>query len=384
MRRFGRKSRSAIGLDLGARYVTAVQLERAGGGAAGGGAPAGWRVAAAARVSRGRAGQPFDAAEASRLCDTIDRLGFTGTDVVLAAPQDKLLAGVLELPPRNAQIPLEQIARVELARTNKCPPESFEMGYWELPSPARAGRASHVMAVGYAHADAAALLDLVEGAGFSVVAIDARCCALARACGGLASPPPGLTAILDLGWSGASLVLLHDGVVVSERALAESGTDQLYDAFSTRLRLDPEMTDYLLGEVGLRDASSSSAAAAAAAPEALDARGGAVATAGEPRPALPDEARGALSAYADGLVRELLVSFSYATRQYTDATVARLLLAGAGAAVPGLGEFLSKELGLETVAVAPKDLAECPPPLLEACSSPELTPAAGLALFPET
>src|SRR5688572_2895186 len=215
MRRIGRNSRSAIGLDLGARHVTAVQLERAGAGASG------WRVAAAARVSRSRAGQPLDAAEAAKLCDTVDRLGFTGADVVLAAPADKLMAGVLELPPRTAQIPLEQIARVELARTNKCSPESFEMGFWELPSPARAGKATHVMAVGYPHPEATALLDLVEHAGFNVVAIDARCCALARACGGMASPPPGLTAILELGWSSASLVLLHDGVVVSERALAE-------------------------------------------------------------------------------------------------------------------------------------------------------------------
>jgi Tfp pilus assembly PilM family ATPase len=229
------------------------------------------------------------------------------------------------------------------------------------------------MAVGYPHPDATALLDLVEHAGFNVVAVDARCRALARACGGMASPPPGLTAILELGWSSASLVLLHDGVVVSERALGESGTAGLYDAFSTRLRLDPEMTDYLLGEVGLRESSTTAAPATAdagAAPEA--------------RPAMPEAARAALSHYADGLVRELLVSFSYAARQYTEATVTRLLLVGGGAAVPGLAECLARELGLETIAVAPKDLAECPPPLLEACSSPELTPAIGLAMFPET
>lgn len=375
MRRFGRKSRSAIGLDLGARHVTAVQLERAGGGGSAGGSPTGWRVAAAARVSRSRPAQPLDAVEAARVCDTIDRLGFAGADVILAAPSEKLLAGVLELPPRTAQIPLEQIARMELARTNKCAPESFEMGCWELPAPARAGKATHVMAIGYPHSDATELLDLVEHAGLNVVAVDARCCALARACAGLAADSPGLTAILDLGWSSASLMLLHGGVVVSERALGESGTAALYDAFSSRLRLDAEMTDYLLGEVGLRE---SSPAAAPAAPQTGAAAGP------EAVPALPDDARAALSAYADGLVRELLVSFSYAARQYADATVARLLMAGAGAAIPGLCEFFTKELGLEAIAVAPKDVAECPPPLLEACSSPELTAAIGLALFPET
>ena len=78
------------------------------------------------------------------------------------------------------------------------------------------------------------------------------------------------------------------------------------------------------------------------------------------------------------------MSFSYVARQYTDASVTRLLLMGAAASVPGIGEHLTKELGLETTAVAPKDLAQCPPALLEACSSPELTPALGLAQFPET
>jgi Tfp pilus assembly PilM family ATPase len=379
MRRFGRKSRSAIGLDLGARHATAVQLEPASGAGGAGGPGSGWRVAAAARVSRSRTGQPLDAAEASRLCDTLDRLGFAGTDVILAAPADKLFAGVLELPPRTAQIPLAQIARVELARTNKCSPDSFEMGFWELPAPARAGKSTHVMAVGYPHADATGLLDVVEHAGFNVVALDARCCALARACGGMASASPGLTAVLELGWSSASLVLLLDGVVVSERALAESGTAALYEAFLTRLRLDPEMTDYLLGEVGLSDAGAATTTTSAGATDAAAAAEGR-----DARPAMPDAARAALAHYADGVVRELLVSFSYAARQYADVTVTRLLLVGAGAAVPGLGTFLAREVGLETLAVSPRDLAECPPPLLEACSSPELSPAMGLAMFPET
>ena len=73
-----------------------------------------------------------------------------------------------------------------------------------------------------------------------------------------------------------------------------------------------------------------------------------------------------------------------AARQYTDASVTKLLLMGAGASVPGLREHMTKELSLETSPVAPRDLTECPPALLEACASPEMTPALGLAQFPET
>jgi hypothetical protein len=40
---------------------------------------------------------------------------------------------VLEMPPKSSTAPIEQLARMELARTQKCAPDSFEMGFWELP-----------------------------------------------------------------------------------------------------------------------------------------------------------------------------------------------------------------------------------------------------------
>ena len=127
------------------------------------------------------------------------------------------------------------------------------MGCWELPVPARAGKAVHVMAVGYPHAEATALLDLLERAGFDVVAMDVRSCTLARACAAVVAAPPGITALLDLGWASASLVLVYSGMVVYVRTLSESGINRLYEGLSKRLRLEGELADYLLGEVGLRD-----------------------------------------------------------------------------------------------------------------------------------
>jgi Tfp pilus assembly PilM family ATPase len=383
MSRFRKQPRSPIGLDIGARRVKAVQLEpTAPAAGVGGGAPAGWRVATATCVNRTAPGKPLDAGEAARLVDTLDRLGFVGSRVVLAAPSDKLITGMLELPRAGGgQIPLEQIARVELARNNKVAPESFEMGCWELPVPARAGKAVHVMAVGFPHADATQLLDLVERAGLDVVGVDARSCALARACAAAVTRPPGITALLDLGWNAASLVLVYTGTIVYARPLTEVAISRVYDGLAKRLRLEADLADYLMSEVGLTDLhGGAQAAASAAIPSAT-----AVA---DPDPgerlALPAEARSVLAHYADGVVRELLVSFSYVARQYTDASVTRLLLMGAGATVPGLREHLAKELGLETSVVAPRDLTECPTALLDACSAPELTPALGLAQFPET
>jgi Tfp pilus assembly PilM family ATPase len=355
-----KQSRTAIGLDIGARRIKAVQLEPTT-------ASGGWRVAAATSISRTAPGEPVSAEEAARVADTLDRLGFAGSRVVMAAPGEKLITGMLELPKAaGGQIPLGQIARVELARTNKVAPDSFEMGCWELPLAARAGKTVQVMAMGYAHAEATQFLDVLESAGLDVAALDVRSCATARACAGLVAPAPAITALLDLGWASASLVLVYSDMVVYARGLGESTLSRVAGALEKQLGLEADVVDYMLDELGLLSG------------EAIAATQGAAAI------ALPGDARNLLVGFAEGVVRELLVAFSYVARQYVDASVTRLLLTGAAAPIPGLAEYLGTVLGLDTSTVAPKDLAECPPSLLDACSSPELTPALGLATFPET
>src|SRR5437667_135061 len=64
------------------------------------------------------------------------------------------------------------------------------------------------------HESAEELLAPVEGAGFEVVALDHPGWALARCL-----PNAGARAVLDLGWTGAVLVLVHEGAVRYERAI---------------------------------------------------------------------------------------------------------------------------------------------------------------------
>jgi Tfp pilus assembly PilM family ATPase len=155
-------------------------------------------------------------------------------------------------------------------------------------------------------------------------------------------------------------------MVVYARGLGDSTLSRVSGGLAKQLGLEADVVDYVLGELGLLSADAIAQANGAAAI------------------ALPGDARNLLVGFAEGVVRELLVAFSYVARQYLDASVTRLLLTGAGAPIPGLAEYLGNVLGLETSNVSPKDLAECPPSLLDACSSPELTPALGLATFPET
>jgi Tfp pilus assembly PilM family ATPase len=384
-RRLHLRTRSAIGLDAGARSVKAIQFarDRFGDGT--------WRVAAAAEVPREAgsqdpaAGQPaasqtmapakaavLSPAEVGRLIATLERQGFDGSDVVLAVPNDRVFSSMLELPPRSSNAPLEQIARVEMARAHRLPPDGFEMGSWDLPAAARATRQTHVMAAACTHSDAAALMDPFEAAGLTVTALDVKAAALARACGPLLDADAGgITGLVDLSWTAATLSLMYQGVVIYGRTLGDSGLHKLYATLTGRLGLDGEVIDYLLSDTGLAAGHEKPGAADAPAPSAAVARKTKNAT----------DAAGLIAAHFEAAVHELQVSLSYAQHQYPDTPLSRLLVVGGGACIRGVTEHLRRTLGIEALAVAPTDVATCPAHLSGPCSSPALTAALGLAQF---
>lgn len=394
------RHRTPIGLDVGARFVKAVQLAQSS---------AGLRVVAAAvaprtvdaDLSAPDAANPTALSaptpsidEVRAIGDLLYRGGFEGQRVILAAPAGAVLSGVLDVPPRNSSAPVEQIARLELARAHRCAADSFEMGCWDLPRHHRPGRGTQVMAVGLPHAPANVLLDAFEAGGFRVDAIDIGACAAARAAvlaegpafrvqGSAqdpAEPRPAerqMTAILDIGWSAAALTLVHRDTIVYSRLLSDGGIGLMHRALSSRLHLEPDVCEYLVSEVGLN------ASQAHAAPEHRAAAAAGSHGAHRNAQSSDAESRAILAAQVDATSRELSISFSYASQQYPEAEVTRLLLIGGGARMPGLAERLVITLGLEVRPVAPADLAGCEPGVLDACASPALTAAVGLALHPE-
>lgn len=344
-----RTIRSPIGLDVGGRHVKAAQLEWSHGKST-------WRLSAAACFPRPHPGQDPTAQEAHDIAEVLFRRGFCGHKVVVPVPNEKLLSGVLDVPARAANVPVEQIARMELARTHRRPPDSFEMGCWDLPAPDRAKRNAQVMAVACPHQEAGAVLDVFELAGLDVIALDVRACALSRAAAPLIPAEKAVCALLDLGWSSAMLVILRGGAVVYTRALPDAGVRSLHESIGKRCGLDTDVTDFLL----------SGSSGEAALP------GGAN---------MPPEARGLIASHIEALVQELKVSLTYVSHEYSETPLTRLLLTGSSAAMRGLDSALSKDLGLEARVVTAAEVVECPPALLESASSPALVAAIGLAQF---
>jgi len=343
------KSFAPIGLDVGGRNVKAVQLSRS---------LVGWRIEAAASIPRAEPGCDITRQEVRRVCEVLDKGPFRGRHIVLAAPSEKLLTGIMGLPPRTSGAPIEQIARLELSRMHNCAPEAFEMACWDLPAPDRAGEATYVMAAACPHAEANALLDVFEAEGLEVQGLEVHASAAARACRPLLEDISGIAAILDLGWSLERLVLLYQGVVVYERKRAKGGIEPLVTTLAADLKLGPEHAERLLMGGGLGPPQS--------------------------RQGPPEEAaakvRQAAAHHFDRMIEEMRMPLSYVSNQYPDAPMRRLLLIGGGAEIPALADYVEAKLGFEVRKVVLTDLAKCPQKLA-GVQGAALAVAVGLGQF---
>ncbi|QOV92046.1 pilus assembly protein PilM [Humisphaera borealis] len=345
-------ARLAIGVDVGTKSIKAVQVERGANGIA--------KVVAAMCRPRGAIG-PLTADEVVGLADAVRQAGFVGSSAVFAAPPADAIISTIELPPRSSNAPLDQLARMEMARNTRIAPDSFELAWWEMPPGARNSRGTHAMAVAVPHAKADSLLDTVEPGGFDVAALDLEPTALSRACA-TALSPTGITAILDLGNGPATLTLVHGRTITFNRRLPEVAAGALQEELCRRLAIEADVAEFLLAEIGV---GTGPRAQSGDADDAVE---------------LPDEGRREVNGFVDAMTKELALSFDYAGHLYPDAPVSRLLLTGGGAAMAGLVEKLSAALSVEVRRVAPATLVTCDPGLLSVCSSPAMTLALGLAM----
>lgn len=316
-------SRTLIGIDVGERYIKATQLTDAG---------ADRRIAAAGCFARTEPSTPIGQAEVRRLRKMLNEGGFKGNSIVLAVPNEDLLTGIMELPPRESGAPIEQLTRSELARIHNCQAQSFEMACWDLPATARATSSTFVMAAACKHAKADNLLDAFENEGFDVRALDMPAAATARACQPLLGDQSGTSAVLDIGWASSRLALLHQGVIVYERNLAASGTAALINAVGSQSSGNDEQAERLIWQVGADSASDQAPARAAQA---------------------------TIAEHFRAMAEEMAIPLSYVANQYPHAPMNSLVLVGGGATIPQAGEHLGEVFDFDVQVAVPSKLAQC-------------------------
>lgn len=332
-----------IGVHLGGRWIAVAQVARAHKGD---------RLLTSAVIERPEPGEPVSQRDIARLEGVLDRRGFRGTRVALAAPEDLAFSSVLELPPRSSGAPIEQIARAEMARIHQVDADAFRMGSWDLPSSQRARQSTSVLAVGATHASMGTLVDLFEPLGFEIAFIEPRCCALGRACQAVLAEPTEV--IIDLGWNASRLLLTFNGVIAYERALAASGVARLDQTLRDHLETETRLLDHVLATL-LAEPSA-----------ARDRRS----------PGRSGEVREFVREWALRIAREADGAAAYAERQFAAPLPTRILLTGPGTAIAGIDETIGELSGIPARSLAAGDLVPCRP---ETASDARLATAIGVA-----
>ncbi|MEX0886571.1 MAG: pilus assembly protein PilM [Phycisphaeraceae bacterium] len=339
--------RSPIGLDIGSRYLKAAQCR-------------GDRLEAALSMQRLKPGEPFDADEATRLYDVLERRGFKGRAIVTTAPKARVLTSVLDMPPASSGAPVAELARVEMARSHRFDAHTLEVAHWPLPGSARSEKGGPVMAAACQHEPADEIIDVLEAAGFEVRGLDIDGWALTRLAQGLLDELGPMLAVVDLGYHATSFLLVHHASLVYERVLGGMGLAAPIQKLQHEHNIDVDVLDYLFHHAGLSE------------PDDV-----------EPGSArLAAIVRGPLETHVAALAQELRLALAYASHQYPDAPLARIGLVGGGAEVPGLAERLASELETDTAPLRPVDLLTIGPFAAQAHHA-TLALAAGLALYPQ-
>ena len=346
--------RMSIGIDSDGRFINVVQLSRSRGQL---------QIEAATSIARADHTVPLDSEEISRLISVLRRQGFQGNSVVLALPNETVMTSILKMPNADNQENVNKRALSEMAASHQCSPLAIEASWWNLPEANTAQTPGYIMAVACRSELAHAAVDLFEEAGMVVRAIDVKPCAVSRACSPLLAGSDEITAIINIGWGFAEMVIVQNEIVIFERTLVETNLNQLHMSLMAKYALEAPVIDQLIAEIGCQ----------------LNEGENAETTQTDLAVAL----RKQIADYVDGLSSELSSSISYATQEYDRKPVTRLLITGEGSVIPGIDQRMSCEMKLKVQIVRPLDVVGGSEQTVIDCNKPSMLTAVGLASHPE-
>jgi len=202
------------GIDLGSRWIKAVELRADGS------------VAHRARLPR--QGAVLDEREVSRLCEILRRQGFALGSVSLLAAHEALRRQVIRLPDKADAARDDAIVRNHFEGLDGVSEGPCEIAWWELPPSRRATDGREALAYAADPGMTGAWLRGFDAQGVVVRGIETHSSALTRAAGDRDC------VVADLSWSRLGLTLTVGGLPVYERSESASGLDTLVRAEAER------------------------------------------------------------------------------------------------------------------------------------------------------
>lgn len=259
------------------------------------------------------------------------RRGFIGPLVTCVPRTRDCSQHVIELPPPESGAPLDQLARVEVARARKCDPNSFQQGIWSLP---QRGRTSETMAVACPTPIVHDLMQAYESGGLEVAAIDLPELAIMRGAletksFSMPTADPKIDAVLHTSWNSALAVVTLGQRIVYVRRI-ERGASTVWTHATERFGLSRNSAQAVLG-----------------GPEAL-----------ECAEQLDKIRMACWSSLAKELAAELDVALAYVSHGFRMAPLGSIVLAGYGAKNATLESQLDNVLGIPVICSAPEPLVQ--------------------------
>lgn len=323
------KPRSFVGIDLGAKCVKAVQVDRT---------PAGWRITHAAQVAT-----PRDAIKEGIVVDpptvtgaireALNQAGVHAGSAVIGVSGGSVTVRNIRIP-KMADATLRKSIRFEASRYV---PSSIGDSYIEFEIVGDApDNQMDVLIVASPTELVNSRIEAVEATGLEVEIVDIEAFAAYRAL--IESEPSSVSghtaiALVDIGASATNVSVVSSGVFAMTRSIPTAG-QTMTDALRNYFKLSEEDAEEGKAQLDLATLVNTS------------------------KPTENPPLR-VLQPHIDELVREIRRSLNYYQSQQVDgappAPVTKLVLTGGGGNLRGLDTYMSNKLGVETVAMGVLD-----------------------------
>ncbi|GAW94139.1 type IV pilus assembly protein PilM [Calderihabitans maritimus] len=351
--RLWKRRKPALGIDVGTDSIKVVEVQRTG---------TGYDISLAVKKD-----VPVGALEGGNIQDlevlvevlrslTVEN-GLQGRRVVSAISGEKVVIRHISVPYMSDQ-ELKSSLKWDLDKYLPLSGDDLVIDYAKLGSfENENGRQLSVLLAAVPSSLAYRYYELFERAGLEVIAIDivpmalARWLSLVRENEEMFNDP---VALLDIGASLTTLAVIEQGLVTFIRSIHFGGW---------------EITQMVAHTLGLE----------VAAAQQLKEEEGRIMVSGEEEVTLPEERQKleleiAIRTSLNDLLYEIRRSLDYYNRQQDKAALKVLFLSGGTSLLPGLVEFLTQELEVETRLAVPSS------PELQAAIDPSFAVATGLAL----
>lgn len=295
-------------LDIGTTAVRAIQLT---------GGPGGWTLAhygvAPIDIRISSSDAPEDQRKlAEVIMSVVSQSRISATDVVLGIPSDKMFATVVDLP----AMPANELASTIKYQADQYIPMSLDeakIDWAVLGKSMKDSTQNEVLIASVANKFSEARLDLIEGLGFSVIAIEPDSVALARSLQPTGSPEGRL--ILEVGDFNTDIVITYDSSPRLIRSIPV-GVQSFIKTTTQNLNVQQEQAEQFIMKFGVQQDK------------------------------LEGQIFRAMEATLDQFVAEIVKSIKFFQTRYPNVPLSSVTLSNYAATVPGFAQFLGEKVGL--------------------------------------